>query len=152
MEFLSGGIGGGRQKLLKIMQDEITQQTVKPGNENKLHLVLAQSAQLCERWYQSLENKPLWVRYVIHPSAFHKLCPNDVVVVQIGDRDYNDLLHFTAIRNGFTIHKVELQTIQSCSTCQYFLLLGDSKICNALKSPAEDIDATNECGDWVVKI
>lgn len=40
---------------------------------------------------------------------------------------------------------------QSCSTCQYFLPLGDTKICNACKQPTEDITAANECSDWAVK-
>lgn len=35
----------------------------------------------------------------------------------------------------------------SCSNCQYFY----SGICNALKSPTEDITAANECSDWAVK-
>lgn len=35
-----------------------------------------------------------------------------------------------------------------CENCEYFLRLGDSKICNAQSQPTENASEPNECADW----
>lgn len=44
---------------------------------------------------------------------------------------------------------MDQQPDYSCASCEYFLALGGSKICNALLSPTDNPNTSNECPEWI---
>jgi len=113
--------------------------------KEKTHFVLARTEQEYLDWLE-LETPKLKSLRLYTPARLLGMRPNEVVVVQ-ANPNYAPSFVDEIKTMGFAIKVAE--QIKSCRNCQYFLYLGDSKICNALHSVPDSFEACE--ADWTAK-